>query len=178
MRQSRSPFDKNAPLKIPVIPAMRPCISIRRTEASPIRLPPRMAAVGVNIVVIYAITCSHGDDEPLVNLKNIQICEYSNMINSEILELDKKVDEASELLSVMAHPKRLLIMCHLLTEELSVTALADRAGMPQPTLSQHLSKLRDLDLVLTRRSGNVIFYRLASSEVEQILKVLHSVYCA
>jgi len=100
------------------------------------------------------------------------------MSNREILELDKKTDEASVLLSTMAHPKRLLIMCHLLTEELSVTALVERTDIPQPTLSQHLAKLRGLDLVTTRRTGNVINYKLASAEIEMVLKALHAAYCA
>lgn len=108
----------------------------------------------------------------------IQLCEYSQMSNSEILELDKNAEEATALLSAMAHPKRLLIMCHLLTEELSVTALTERAAMSQPTLSQHLGKLRALNLVKTRRDGNTIYYRLASGEVEQVLQALYKAYCS
>ena len=94
----------------------------------------------------------------------------------QVLELADRAGEAAELLAAMAHRKRLMILCYLLNEELSVNALAERLDIAQPTLSQHLAKLRDLKLVTPRRDGNLVYYRLASNEVEQILRTLHSVY--
>jgi DNA-binding transcriptional ArsR family regulator len=44
--------------------------------------------------------------------------------------------------------------------------------------SQHLAKMRALGLVRTRRDGQQIFYRLASTEVEEVLKTLYGLYCA
>lgn len=96
----------------------------------------------------------------------------------EILELEPQAASAAELLSAMAHEKRLLILCHLVKNELSVSALAARLQLPQPTLSQHLAKLRDLKLVATRREGNVVYYHLASPQVEEVLCALHQGYCA
>ena len=96
----------------------------------------------------------------------------------QVLELADRAGDAAELLAAMAHRKRLMILCYLLNEELSVNALAERLDIAQPTLSQHLAKLRDLKLVTPRRDGNLVYYRLASTEVEQILRTLYSVYCA
>lgn len=96
----------------------------------------------------------------------------------EILELEPQAHDAAELLSAMAHEKRLLILCHLVKNELSVSTLAERLKLPQPTLSQHLAKLRDLKLVATRRDGNVVYYHLASPQVEEVLCALHNGYCA
>jgi DNA-binding transcriptional ArsR family regulator len=95
----------------------------------------------------------------------------------EVLQLADRAGEAAELLAAMAHRKRLMILCYLLNDELSVNALAERLDIAQPTLSQHLAKLRDLRLVAPRRDGNLVYYRLASSEVEQVLRALHSAYC-
>ena len=45
-----------------------------------------------------------------------------------IAELEPRADEAAELLAAMANTKRLLILCHLLGQELSVGELAERAA--------------------------------------------------
>lgn len=95
----------------------------------------------------------------------------------DITELEPRADEAAELLAAMANPKRLLILCRLLAEELSVNQLSELVGLAQSPLSQHLSKLRALKLVATRRDGQMILYRLASTDVARILTTLHGIYC-
>jgi DNA-binding transcriptional ArsR family regulator len=94
-----------------------------------------------------------------------------------IAELEPRADEAAELLAAMANPKRLLILCNLLADELSVGQLAERVALAQSPLSQHLSKLRALKLVATRRDGQTILYRLASDDVARVLTTLHGIYC-
>jgi DNA-binding transcriptional ArsR family regulator len=80
----------------------------------------------------------------------------------DISELEPRADEAVELLAAMANTKRLLILCHLLDNELSVNDLAERVELAQSPLSQHLSKLRALKLVAARRDGQSVRYRLAA----------------
>ncbi|MEO8756553.1 MAG: metalloregulator ArsR/SmtB family transcription factor [Devosia sp.] len=95
-----------------------------------------------------------------------------------IAELEPRADEAAELLAAMSNPKRLLILCHLLDAELSVNEISGLVGLGQSPLSQHLSKLRALRLVATRRDGQMIRYRLASDGVAKVLAALHGIYCA
>lgn len=95
-----------------------------------------------------------------------------------IRELEPRADEAAVLLAAMSNPKRLLILCHLLDQELSVGELSSLVDLAQSPLSQHLSKLRALRLVTTRRHGQMILYRLASEEVGKVLTTLHGIYCA
>ena len=92
--------------------------------------------------------------------------------------LAASAEDASQLLTAMANPKRLMILCYLLGEELNVSQLATRVELGQSPLSQHLSRLRALGLVKTRREGQSILYRLASKEVEAVLRVLYDLYCA
>lgn len=94
-----------------------------------------------------------------------------------IAELEPRADEAAELLAAMSNPKRLLILCNLLNEELSVNELAARVELAQSPLSQHLSKLRAMKLVATRRDGQMVLYRLASDGVARVLVTLHGIYC-
>ncbi len=95
-----------------------------------------------------------------------------------VTELEPRADEAAELLTAMANPKRLLILCHLLEQERSVAELSGLVDLAQSPLSQHLAKLRALKLVATRREGQSVFYRVASPEVTQVLETLYGIYCA
>lgn len=95
----------------------------------------------------------------------------------DIAELQPRADEAAELLAAMANPKRLLILCNLLEAEHSVGELAVLVELAQSPLSQHLSRLRALNLVATRREGQSIRYHLASDGVANLLATLHGIYC-
>lgn len=92
--------------------------------------------------------------------------------------LDDKAEEAASLLAAMANSKRLMVLCNLIDGERAVGDLAEQVGLRQAALSQHLGKMRALDLVATRRDGQTIYYRLASREVREILQTLYRLYCA
>lgn len=100
------------------------------------------------------------------------------MINVEMEKMEQNADKASQLLTAMANPKRLLILCNLIDQELNVSQIAERVDLGQSPLSQHLSKLRAWGLVKTRRDGQQINYTLASDEVRQVLTTLYNIYCA
>ena len=86
--------------------------------------------------------------------------------------------KATALLKAMANERRLTILCHLAGGERSVGALEAVLDLSQSALSQHLARLRADKLVLTRREGQTIFYRLASAEATAIMAALHAIYCA
>lgn len=100
------------------------------------------------------------------------------MIKMDLARMEQNADRAAQLLSAMANPKRLLILCNLLDRELNVGELAQRVDLGQSPLSQHLSKLRAWGLVKTRRDGQQVNYTLASDEVRQVLSTLYDIYCA
>lgn len=83
---------------------------------------------------------------------------------------------AANLLSAMANPKRLLILCNLVKGEMPVGVLAGRVGLSQSALSQHLSKLRAQKLVKTRRDAQTIYYSSNAPSVLKILETLEDIY--
>jgi DNA-binding transcriptional ArsR family regulator len=85
---------------------------------------------------------------------------------------------AAGLLSAMANPKRLMILCSLVEGEVPVGVLATQVGLSQSALSQHLSKLRAQRLVKTRRDAQTIYYSSTSESVKKILETLEDIYCA
>ena len=66
----------------------------------------------------------------------------------------------------IADETRQKIMNHLCCEWLCVSDVVDRlGGVSQPTVSHHLSILREAGLVHTRREGKQIFYSLNQDAV-------------
>ena len=84
---------------------------------------------------------------------------------------------AAGLLSAMANPKRLMILCSLVKGEVPVGVLANQVGLSQSALSQHLSKLRAQKLVKTRRDAQTIYYSSTSESVMKVLETLEEIYC-
>ncbi|MBM5782217.1 MAG: winged helix-turn-helix transcriptional regulator [Pelagibacterales bacterium] len=81
------------------------------------------------------------------------------------------------MLKILANSKRLLILCNLIKEEKTVNELCKIIGLSQSALSQHLAKMRALNLVETNKIGQEVFYRIESKEVEAILSTLYLIYC-
>ena len=85
---------------------------------------------------------------------------------------DKGLD-ASNFLKAMAHHGRLMILCHLVTGEKSVTELENLLSLRQAAVSQQLARLRFEDLVGSRREGKAIYYSIKDKKVLKILFLLH-----
>lgn len=88
--------------------------------------------------------------------------------------------QASGLLKHMAHPVRLALLCHLLHHgetnagEL-VTLLQGRAGQSQ--ISQFLKQMRLAGLVQSRKTGQMVFYRIAAPVVGAVMAALDDAFC-
>lgn len=91
-------------------------------------------------------------------------------------KLIPRADSCAELLSALGNRNRLAIMCHLASEELPVGTIADRVGLSQSALSQHLAKLRALNLVTTRRVSQTIYYSCCSERVIALLITLDAIF--
>ena len=92
-------------------------------------------------------------------------------------KLERNAEKASSLLKSMSHPSRMMVLCHLMNGECSVSELNQSVPLSQSALSQHLAGLRKADLVDTRREHQVIYYRLKSQAVSIILEALYQIYC-
>lgn len=85
----------------------------------------------------------------------------SSAQNLEILV--EQARKAAELLKALSHESRLMILCMLSEREMSVSEIEECMDLPQATVSQQLARLRQDKLVSTRRSGRLIYYRIADS---------------
>jgi DNA-binding transcriptional ArsR family regulator len=90
----------------------------------------------------------------------------------EIDLLVVRARDASSLLKSLSHEARLLIMCHLMDGEKSVSELERSLGRRQAAVSQQLARLRLDGLVRARRDGKTIFYSVASTQATEVLVAL------
>ena len=81
----------------------------------------------------------------------------------------RNAEHVAEMLKLMAHPHRLMILCLLVESEHNVGELVEALNI---ALSNHLSKLRSAGLIDYTRYHRVLQYRLKSEEARTILEVL------
>ncbi|OCJ66502.1 hypothetical protein A6U97_26010 [Agrobacterium tumefaciens] len=84
----------------------------------------------------------------------------------------KEIREAAALLASLGNYKRLTILYLLTTRELAVGALAIEVELSQSALSQHLARLRNQGLVVTRREAQTVYYSCTHPSVLKILTTL------
>lgn len=89
----------------------------------------------------------------------------------------RSAERAAVFLKAISHEGRLLILCHLVDGEKSVSELEDLLSARQAAVSQQLARLRYEGLVTTRREGKTIHYRLSDERPRQILELLHDMFC-
>lgn len=83
-------------------------------------------------------------------------------------QLQHKINKVSRRLKALSHPDRLKIVSLLINAEYTVQSLSKKIGLPQSTLSQHLSILRGSGLVDYRKDGPFSHYSLSNSYVSQL----------
>ncbi|WP_171131810.1 MULTISPECIES: helix-turn-helix transcriptional regulator [unclassified Ruegeria] len=92
--------------------------------------------------------------------------------------MKENAQKASTYLKALAHEGRLMILCHLITGERSVGQLEDLLQMRQAAVSQMLARLREEQLVSTRREGKTIYYTLSDEKTKKVIGVLYDLFCA
>ena len=85
--------------------------------------------------------------------------------------------DAAGLMKALGNESRLIILCMLADGERSVGELNEIIPLSQSALSQQLARLRQQGLVTTRRESQTIYYSLAAGPADQIIHVLHDIYC-
>ncbi len=81
----------------------------------------------------------------------------------------------ANLLKSLAHPRRLEIIHLLRDQELPVSDIHTMLDLPQANISQHLTVLRDAGVVITRRDGKQVFYKLSDKNIIKASDLLRKV---
>lgn len=87
---------------------------------------------------------------------------------------DRLYAEFARIGKAIANPHRLEILVVLAQGERTVESLATETGLSVANTSRHLQQLRQAQLVLTRREGLFIHYRVAGPEVVGLMVALRN----
>jgi len=92
------------------------------------------------------------------------------------MELETKIFEMhAALCQTLANPVRLRILNALTDGQKSVNQLVRLIGMPQANISQHLTILRERNVVTTRRDGVSIYYKIANPKIIKACNLIREV---
>lgn len=92
--------------------------------------------------------------------------------------LSKKAEEISLTLKQLAHPDRLMVLCHLLEGEKTVNELVEYIGASQSWVSQFLSKMKLSGLIDSKKKGIFVYYRITEPRLKSIITAIYKAYCA
>jgi DNA-binding transcriptional ArsR family regulator len=84
--------------------------------------------------------------------------------------------KAAQVLKALSNQRRLLVLCALCGGEKCVGELESIIGISQSALSQHLAKLREDNMVVTRREAQTIFYSVSNAAVHDLLNCLNRIF--
>ena len=95
---------------------------------------------------------------PTVSVKRVRIIGERPMKDASVApaaveDMAQSAEQAAAYLKTLAHEGRLMILCHLGAGEKSVGELESLLNIRQAAVSQMLARLRDENLVKTRRDG-------------------------
>lgn len=100
-----------------------------------------------------------------------------NMCASEMDKMAENAVNAANFLKALGHEGRLMILCHLVTGEKSVTELEELLASRQSAVSQQLTRLRLEGFVTPRRDGKTIYYSLTDERPKQIMEIVYDMFC-
>ena len=81
----------------------------------------------------------------------------------------------ADLCKIFSNAKRLEIINALKDKEMSASELIEKIGLSKANLSQHMSVLKSKGVILTRREGGNIYYRIANPKIIQACHLMREV---
>jgi len=102
---------------------------------------------------------------------------HSQLSQADLADMGARAEQAADMMRALAHPARLMILCNLAGAERNVNELCAALDMPQAQMSQQLARLRHDGLVVARHCGREHFYRISGSQTEQLILLMHELYC-
>ncbi len=89
--------------------------------------------------------------------------------------MEKIYELHADICKIFSNSKRLEIINTLKDKELPAGELIERIGLSKANLSQHMSVLRSKGVVLTRREGVNVYYRIANPKIIQACHLMREV---
>ena len=97
---------------------------------------------------------------------------------AKLIVQDNDIERAAFALKAMSHPLRLKILCAVGEQELAVQDIVASVGTTQSNVSQHLAKLKDKNILASRRDANRIYYCVKDERTLRLIEMMRDVFCS
>ena len=87
-------------------------------------------------------------------------------------DINRNFDQEAEILKVLGHPIRLKIVAGLCTRECNVKHIWECLGLPQATVSQHLSLLKNKGIIEGKREGVEVHYTVVHPFARKLIGLM------
>lgn len=92
--------------------------------------------------------------------------------------MEEKAKKIAELLKLLANEHRLLVLCALMQEPMSVGRIHEfTPDISSSALSQHLSQLKTAGILESDKQGMNVIYRIQDKNVYGMMDFLKEHYC-
>ncbi|MGZ8190326.1 MAG: ArsR/SmtB family transcription factor [Methylococcaceae bacterium] len=91
---------------------------------------------------------------------------------------DPDIAKAARCLKAMSHPLRLKILCVLGNKSISVQDIVEQVGTSQSNISQHLSILREKNILGSKKDANRVYYFIDDERMLQLIDMMRDVFCS
>jgi len=85
-------------------------------------------------------------------------------------------EQIAEILRAIAHPIRLSVIELLAGSEMSVSEIVEALGQRQAAVSHQLNLMKDKGILVSRRDGTKVYYRLDNPNIVKVLQCVQSHY--
>lgn len=92
-------------------------------------------------------------------------------------EMKKNCDLVTGMMKAVAHPQRLMMLCHLADGEKSVGELQALCEISQSQLSQFLKRMERERLLSSRKEGNFVFYSIEDKKLLKMIQSIQRIFC-
>lgn len=81
----------------------------------------------------------------------------------------------AEMCKIFSHPKRLELINLLRDREMSVGEIGNNLRLLPANLSQHLTMMKERHLLISRREGSTVYYRIANPRLIEAFDLLREI---
>jgi DNA-binding transcriptional ArsR family regulator len=106
------------------------------------------------------------------------VIKTSRVVHPDRIELARndafsaqELDRMAQIYKLLGDPSRLKIVLALRRQEMCVCDLAALTGISESGVSHQLRRFKDLELVKSRRDGQVVYYALDDKHVALLLDI-------
>ena len=109
------------------------------------------------------------------NLKKVKCTHFYFKFLEKINFNQERLDNSTDILRALAHPLRIKILSFIdQNDEINVNKIYNTLDLEQSITSQHLSVLRNADVVQTNREGKFVQYSIDYTKVDRAVQAIKS----